>query len=528
MTPSPEARPNRWLAAYVVLTAIVCGAAIMVIEVLGSRIIGPLFGVSLFVWTAMITVALIALAAGYWAGGVLADRRADARNLYALIAAAGLSVLLVPWIKTPVLELCLPLGLRAGALVSATILFGPSLFLLGCVSPYLVKIAARAFDNIGRTVGGLYALSTFGSVCGTALTGFFLVAYLGVNTAYISVAIALLLLSAGYFAWQRRFAAAVALVAAAFVPQPGESKAALTTNDGVEIQVRYARDTFYGNVKIVDFNSSGGTVREMLIDGLLQGAQDMNNGMSVNRYVYLMQFLPFRLNPGGTEALVIGAGAGFIPRWYSKRGVRTDVVDIDPLIPKLAAEYFGFSTSGDVIIDDARHYLLTTDRRYDFIVLDAYTGDVTPHHLISREMFALIASRLRPNGVLGINLIGSAGADGRMTASVIKTLRTAFDQVDVFPAFGASEGETVGNFEIVAYQGAREPLPMERVPGFVIHGSVKPLVLSYLGTSFQFPERADAIVLSDDYNPMDYFDAPMREVIRGRVIGMTGLELLLR
>jgi spermidine synthase len=234
------------------------------------------------------------------------------------------------------------------------------------------------------------------------------------------------------------------------------------------------------------------------------------------------------LNPNGTDALVIGAGAGFIPRWYSKRGVRTDVVDIDPLIPKLAAEYFGFSTSGDVVIDDARHFLLTTERRYDFIILDAYTGDVTPHHLISREMFALIASRLRPNGVLGINLIGSAGADGRMTASVIKTLRAAFDQVDVFPAFTPSAAEGVGNFEIVAYRGAREPLPMESVPGFVIHGSVKPLVLSYLGAPFEFPERADAIELTDDYNPMDYFDAPMREVIRARVIGMTGLELLLR
>lgn len=523
-----EIRTSRWMAAYIILTAIVCGAAVMVIEVLGSRIIGPLFGVSLFVWTALITVALIALAAGYWIGGVLADRRADARNLYFIIAGAGVAVLIVPWIKAPVLEACLPLGLRAGALVSATLLFGPSLLLLGCVSPYLVKIAARAFDNIGRTVGGLYALSTFGSVCGTALTGFFLVAYLGVNQAFAAIAVGLLLLSAGYFVIRRQFVIAVVLCAVAFVPGPRVNEAPVTLNDGVQVSVKFARDTFYGNVKIVDFVSSGGTVREMLIDGLLQGAQDMNNGLSVNRYIYLMEFLPYRLNPTGTDALVIGSGAGFIPRWYSKRGVRTDVVDIDPLIPQLAAEYFGFTTSGDVIIDDARHFLLTTERRYDFIILDAYTGDVTPHHLISREMFALIASRLRPNGVLGINLIGGTGREGRMTASVIKTLRASFDQVDVFPAFHASEADGVGNFEIVAYRGARAPLELERIPGFVIHGSVKPLVLSYLQTAFAFPDHPDAIELTDDYNPMDYFDAPMREVIRQRVIGMTGLELLLR
>ena len=88
MTTPSESRASRWVAAYLVLTAIVCGAAIMVIEVLGSRIIGPLFGVSLFVWTALITVTLISLAAGYWIGGVLSDRRAGAQNLYSLIAAA--------------------------------------------------------------------------------------------------------------------------------------------------------------------------------------------------------------------------------------------------------------------------------------------------------------------------------------------------------------------------------------------------------------------------------------------------------
>ncbi len=528
MNPSIEMQPSRGLAAYVVLTAIVCGAAIMVIEVLGSRVIGPLFGVSLFVWTALITVTLVALAAGYWIGGVIADRHPDARYMYGLIAAAGVAVLILPWIKAPVLQACLPLGLRAGALVSAALLFGPSLVLLGCVSPYLVKIAARAFENIGRTVGGLYALSTFGSVCGTALTGFFLVAYFGVAQAFSAVAIGLLALAAGYFALRRHFVVGVALLVAAAVPAPSVSDAVASAEDGVTVTLRLARDTFYGNVKIVDYVSSGGTVREMLIDGLLQGAQDVGNGLSVNRYIYLMQFLPFRLNPRGAEALVIGSGAGFIPRWYSQRGIRTDVVDIDPLIPRLAAEYFGFSTSGDVIIDDARHFLQTTERRYDFIILDAYTGDVTPHHLISREMFDLVASRLRPGGVLGINLIGSAGADNRMTASVIKTLRATFDHVDVVPAFEPSESESVGNFEIVAYRGARAPLALEQIPGFDIHGIVKPLVMSYLRAPFHFPERDDAIVLTDDYNPMDYFDAPLREVIRSRVIGMSGLDLLLR
>ena len=65
------AAPPFWFLA---LTAAGCGALIMVIEVLGSRVIGPFFGVSLFVWTALISVTMIALALGYWAGGLLSAR----------------------------------------------------------------------------------------------------------------------------------------------------------------------------------------------------------------------------------------------------------------------------------------------------------------------------------------------------------------------------------------------------------------------------------------------------------------------
>ena len=177
---------------FLLVTALVCGAAVMVIEVLGSRVVGPFFGVSLFVWTSLICVTLIALALGYWIGGILADRRGHPAELFLMIAASGLFVLLIPWIKSPVLEASMPLGLRTGAFVSTLVLFGPSLVLLGCVSPYLVKIASRTFANIGRTVGGLYALSTLGSVVGTGLTGFLLVAHFGVNQAFHAIGITLL------------------------------------------------------------------------------------------------------------------------------------------------------------------------------------------------------------------------------------------------------------------------------------------------------------------------------------------------
>lgn len=200
----------RW---YLILTAALCGALVMVIQVLGSRAIGPFFGVSLFVWTSLITVTLVALAAGYAFGGWLADRRSSPDYLYAIILVAGLMTAATPLFKVAALKACLPLGLRFGSLASAFLLFGPALFLLGCVSPHVVRIAAREMKNIGRTVGNLYAISTTGSFIGTLATGFFLIAYLGVNRIFMLAGFLLIALSVGYFVlFRRRWALAALLV----------------------------------------------------------------------------------------------------------------------------------------------------------------------------------------------------------------------------------------------------------------------------------------------------------------------------
>ncbi len=521
-----EVRHSKLLFAYLLFSALACGAAVMVIEVLGSRVVGPFFGVSLFVWTSLISVALISLALGYWVGGVMADRRGHSSDLYALIAAAGVCVLLIPWLKAPVLEAALPLGLRTGAFASSLILFGPALLLLGCVSPYLVKIAARTVDNIGRTVGGLYALSTIGSVAGTTLTGFFLIAHLGVNQAFYAVGITLLLIAAVYFLALRRLVIPTAAVVLCIALAPQWIVPPALSMPNAQVTEVFSGDTFYGAVKVIDIDYGDAVDRELFIDGLRQGGQDRSSGLSVHPYSYLMQYLPYRLQPNGRDCLVVGLGAGFIAAGYSARGIRTDAVDIDPLIPRLARDYFGFTTSGDVVVADARHFLLTTPRRYDYIILDAYSGDLIPHHLVSREMFTLIAQRLRPGGVLGMNLIGSVGEQRHMTSSVVRTLRSVFEHVDIYPAFDVTAMQGIGNLQIVAYAGARTLLPLGEVPGLVIHPRINARVRSFMRQSYPFPVDADALVLTDDYNPIDFFDAGLRETVRGWILQNTARGLL--
>lgn len=526
---SSQQRPHsRAFLIYLLLTAVVSGALVMVIEVLGSRVVGPFFGVSLFVWTSLITVTLLALAAGYVIGGMLSDHFRHATLLFGIILLAGLLTLLVPLLKGPVLKACMPLGLRGGAFVSTLVLFGPVLLLLGCVSPYLVKLAARELHNLGRVVGGLYALSTLGSTVGTVLTGFVLIAYLSVDQIFILTGALLLLLAVGFFVFFQRRWWALVFVLLPVLLYPSQQGISRTMADGTRVDLVHREENYYGDIKVVDYSYGDIHHREMIIDGLIQGGVDMSDYRSVYEYTYFMQFVSYMLVPEGKHCLVIGLGLGVIPNWYEQQGIQCDVVDVNPAVADIAKAYFNFRISGDLFIEDARYYLNSTKRHYDYIVLDVFSGDITPAHLLSVEALSLMRERLNPAGVLAVNIIGSVRQETYMTASVIKTLQAAFDQVEVFPTFDpATSSNGVGNLAIMAYQGQARTLRVDHAR-FQTHPSVRQRVFANLGRRFHFPAGTPAIVLSDDYNPIDFFDGWLRETVRKSIIQATDWDILIR
>lgn len=512
---------------FLIITALLCGALIMVVEVLGSRVLGPFYGVSLFVWTSLITVTLVALAAGYAAGGVLSDKRSSPDYLYGIILGAGFLVLLIPLVKSAVLKLCLPLGLRAGSLASALLLFGPSLFLLGCVSPYLIKIAAREMVNIGRTVGVFYAVSTAGSFFGTLLTGFVLIAYLGVDRIFTVVGVFLVCLALAYFLFfRKRWQVLPLLLVVPLFLVHAVAPASKIMPNGTRVTKVFEKDGFYGNVKVIDYSYGRAHTRELVIDGLVQGGVDMNNGLSIYDYAYFMEFLPYGLHPAGKDCLVIGLGAGLVPRWYEERGVKVDVVDIDPNMPGIAREYFGFRVSGDIVISDARYFLGNTDKQYDYIILDVFNGDTTPGHVLSVEAMRLLKDRLTPSGVLAVNLAGSIKQEAFMTASVIRTMQSVFETVDVYPTFFPEGGDGWGNLAIVAYHSARVPLRLEAIGNFPVH-PVSSSVKSLVAKPFPLSREIPAIILSDDYNPIDFYDIWLKEHIRKNILENTDWDILI-
>ncbi len=521
-----QARHSLPFVVFLVITSLVCGALVMVIEVLGSRIIGPFFGSSLFVWTSLITVTLVGLALGYTAGGILSDRRESPAYLYGIIFLAGVAVLLIPALKRPVLELSLSLGLRFGALTASTLLFGPALCLLGCVSPYIVKIAALEIRNIGRTVGLFYAVSTVGSFVGTVCAGFILIAWFPVNQIFVFIGGSLIVLAVLYFFFFRKKLFTVLFLAVPFIlPGPRDIRAKVLPN-GTKVAKLCDIDSFYGNIKVLEYSKEKVRMREMLLDGVTQGGMHVESRMSVFGYSYYLQYIPYSLNPTGKSCLVIGLGMGAVPMWYEKMGIVTDVVDINPEIFAVAEKYFGFSGRGEKIVEDARYFLSRTDKKYDYVILDVFAGENTPYHVLSREALQLLSRHINPGGILGVNLIGSLRKDTLVTASVIKTMQQIFTTVDVYPTRNTDEDGLSFNFELFAYNAPAVSLDREKLQSFPFH----PLVAEareQIGKKFALPAPLPGIILTDDYNPIDSWDLHVKEEVRRGVLSWTDKDMLL-
>ncbi|MCD4729473.1 MAG: fused MFS/spermidine synthase [Bacteroidales bacterium] len=172
----------------------ICGAVVMAYEIIGSRMLGPYVGTSMFVWTSIIGVILLSLSVGYMWGGRIADKnpRADILSVYIFIA--GLFIILSTFIKDLLLDFLLSSisNVKIVSIVSSLLLFTIPSVLLGMVSPFAARIKMKTIKKSGSTVGNLYAISTIGSIIGVFLAGFYFIPNFKITSILLLLAIALI------------------------------------------------------------------------------------------------------------------------------------------------------------------------------------------------------------------------------------------------------------------------------------------------------------------------------------------------
>lgn len=481
---------------YLKTAVIISGAAVLALEILGTRLLGPFYGVSLFLWSVLITTTLLALSIGYAVGGRMADMYPSYGRLHAVLGIAGGWIAFIPWIRHPILALIEPLGLRPAVLIASFVLFFPPLTLLGMISPYAIKLKAANLTQLGRTAGNLYSLSTFASVVSALAMGSFLIPYVGVSRLVLIVGLLLIILAAIGYSVGKKTKVITLLLPSLVVSvvgigrPPGESAAPAAG-------LLTVQESQYGELRVIDAKDA----RHLVIDGSLHGLVDRGSFVSNFPYASLME-LPcyFHSKPG--KMLLIGLGAGSLAKYYTKNNWTIDAVEIDQEVVNLAHQYFGLQPSEATIFTmDGREFLNTSRERYDVILLDAFGSSSIPFHLVTREVFQLMKSHLEPRGILAIN-VETLGWHDIVVRSLAATLHTSFDRVIALPI--AEPPTEFGNLVLFASDSAlsleKEIMRDYSNPDF----RFSPNYWKVHGWDNQFePNITQAPVLTDDLNPID-------------------------
>ena len=487
----------------------------MIVEILGAKMLSPYIGTSHFVWTAQIAVTLIALSLGYYVGGWFVDRSPRVGALYWAILLAAAYLALTISVVEPVAYWCLNLKPFAlGSLLASLILFFVPLGLLAMVGPFFVRVLTSAVNNVGSNVGRLTAISTFGSFAGTILIGYVLIPFLPNSRTMYMTSLLLAAVSFVYFlVWResRKPLAPVILliVGAAFLGYAGVRLDRLR-HSGVD--EKFYGNSNFGTLQVIET----GRGRIYLNDYLVQNTYDPESRQSTSLFTYMLNGLARVYTTNIQDVLCIGLGIGITPMEFTRDGAKVDVVEINPAVIPLAQKWFNLEPDKlNITIGDGRQFLNHCEKKYDAVALDAFLGESSPSHLMTREAFAAMRRVLKPEGTLVINTFGNfkPGADF-FTTSLYKTLTNVFRSVRIHTATG-------GNTFYVASE--RAELEMVHTPDLTrVHGSVTSMARSaYAGVIEPGRDYGDLSlhlengqVLTDDFNPVDFYDASNREEIR--------------
>tara|TARA_B100001765_G_C19504686_1_gene341817 strand:- start:1218 stop:2816 length:1599 start_codon:yes stop_codon:yes gene_type:complete len=419
----------------------------MALELLGSRLLAPYYGSTLFVWGSLIGITLTGLSAGYSWGGKKSDTEASYQTFSLLIFIAGSYALLTTLLSADILKmiLVLKIGDMYGPLLSSAVFLLIPTFLLGAVTPFAIKLSAKSLQTIGQTTGNLYSLSTLGSIFGTFATTFMLVPILGVNVILYSISSILIISSVIGITKQIKFIAIILI--------------AISIHSAVVVQppvagVIFEKDTLYHKILVHD--DSVNNIRTLILDNNFHSAMDLNNPERIV-YEYTKFFhlgLLFVDEPN--NVLFIGGGGFSAPKKFfvDYPEMIVNVVEIDQEVVNVGSEFFAVPEDERLKIstNDGRIFLRNTNEKYNIIILDAYDKSYVPFHLMTREFNELVYEHLTEDGVFISNIITSIeGNSADLFLAEIKTMKSVFPNVYIYPVI-SDQQTVIQNVIVVAHK----------------------------------------------------------------------------
>jgi predicted membrane-bound spermidine synthase len=361
--------------------------------------------------------------------------------LYSITAAAAVWSALLPYLARPILQFSLDafddveVGAFYGSLLGVLLILAVPITLLGFVSPYAIRLRMQDIDHAGNTSGNTYALGTIGSIAGSFLPVLVLIPWVGTRRTFLILGILLFVPSVIGLLRVRavpQAALATALaVAVAFVS---------IVNAGGNIRPAQGGELIYeteSSDNYIQVVQDGSAVELSLNDGhATHSIYDPNQELTRGPWDYFMVaplFNPLTTTAQIDSALLIGLAGGTVSKQLTSAygPIPIDGVEIDPEIAQVGRDYFDMNEPNlNVIIEDGRYVLRTSEETYDLIGVDAYKQPYIPFQLTTREFFQDVSDHLTPEGVAVIN-VGRTDTDYRLVDVISSTMRDVFPNVYV-------------------------------------------------------------------------------------------------
>jgi spermidine synthase/MFS family permease len=454
----------------------------MTLELTASRVLAQSLGVSLFTWTGIIGVMLAGTALGNLTGGLVADRvnrpdsRVNPRSALActLVLAGGGSVLLfvTKAVITNNAALAVMDPIRQVMVWTFSLFFLP-MFVLGMVSPQVIRLAVPDVAHAGRVAGRVYAWSTAGAIVGTFAAGYALLSTLGMYNTILGVSLILTVTSLLVAkVWESNpmlylFSIVLGGITGGFI---------LTARSSRDADLIAQLETNYYTIKVTAGRDEyGRELRFLNLDHLLHSSVDVDDP----RYLYYkhehvqMEFLRgTRAENPNPRALVIGGGGYTFPRYAMEMlpETRMDVVEIDPGVTRVAHEHLGLKHYDglNIVHMDGRQFVAerVAPGTYDLVVQDAVNDLSVPSHLMTKEYNDAVKKALKPGGVYLLTVIDSVGY-GKLWKAAVHTLEQTYPAENI--ALLVPEDLDLSQRQVYVIYASDKPLDLPALQAAVVN-----------------------------------------------------------
>ena len=434
---------------YLYLTEFFAGMSVMAVELGASRLLAPYFSSSQIVWTIIIGTIMIAMALGNIYGGRYADKNPDPDKLYRRILIAAIWIALIPAVGKYVI-----LGISAvliftvntnfliwAGFLACMVIFVFPLFLLGTVTPSLVKYTVDSLSDSGKTVGMLNASNTIGSILGTFLPTFVTIPSVGTSITFLIFAGILILLTGIYFISTKtglgKTVVGIVFFVLCCITGYSDSFAFW------ENHLTYEGESVYNYLQVKE-NETDVILSTNVLFGV-QSIMKKDNSLTGMYYDYALAapVMAEGMQKERLETLILGNGTGTFAtqceRYFDN--MQIEGVEIDEKITKLAGEYFELDEDIPVTTYDGRAYLNAIEGTYDVIMVDAYQDITIPFQMSSVEFFTMVHDHLNEDGVMVVNMNMRGSGEGNINEYLSDTIASVFGNVYTVDVQGSTNRE---------------------------------------------------------------------------------------